>query len=74
MEPGLEPLGIAQRRQIPPGAEQRLLGGVLRPVAITEDPVGEGIAAIDVLVASDANAPRSPCAAPETRSARSIGK
>ena len=49
MEPGLEPLGIAQRRQIPPGAEQRLLSRVLRPVAITEDPVGEGEAAIDVL-------------------------
>ena len=49
MEPGLEPLGIAQRRQIPPGAEQRLLRGVLRTIAITEDPVGEGVAAIDVL-------------------------
>ncbi len=49
MEPGLEPLGLAQCRQIPPGAEQRLLRGILRTVAITKDPVGEGVAAIDVL-------------------------
>ena len=49
MEPGLEPLGVAQRRQVPPGAEQRLLRGILRTVAITKDPVGEGVAAIDVL-------------------------
>ena len=49
MEPGLEPLRIAQRRQIPPGADQRLLRGILRTVAVTEDAVREGEAAIDVL-------------------------
>ena len=49
MEPGLKALWIAQRRKIAPCAEQRLLGGILRPVPVPKDPVGEGVAAIDVL-------------------------
>jgi hypothetical protein len=49
MEPGLEPLVVAKRREVPPGADQRLLHCVLRPVAVAQDPVGEGVAAVDVL-------------------------
>lgn len=49
MEPCLEPLGIPQRRKVLPGTDQRLLRGVLRTVAVTEDPVRECEAAIDVL-------------------------
>ena len=47
VQPGVEPLAVAQRRKVAPGAEQRLLGGVLGAVRITQDPVGQGIAAVD---------------------------
>jgi peptide-methionine (R)-S-oxide reductase len=49
MQPGVETLGLAQRRQVAPGAEQRLLRRVLGTVAVAQDPHGEGKAAVDVL-------------------------
>src|SRR6478752_5502590 len=47
MEPGVKPLAVAQGREVTPGAEHRLLGGILRTVWITQDPKGEGIAVVD---------------------------
>src|SRR6476620_9635222 len=40
MEPGVEPVGVAQRRQVPPAADHRLLDGVSRELAVTEDQAG----------------------------------
>ena len=60
VEPGIEAFGVAKGRQVAPGAEQRLLGRVLGAMRVAEDPVGERIAAIDVLVASAPNASWSP--------------
>ena len=43
MGPGLEPIGIPERRQMPPGIEQRLLGGVLGEVRVAQDPARNGV-------------------------------
>jgi hypothetical protein len=48
VQPGVESLGIAERRKVPPRAKQRLLAGILGAVLVAQDPVGEGVAAIDV--------------------------
>src|SRR4029078_2114155 len=48
MEPGIEPLRVAERRKVAPGAEERLLGGVLSTMGIAQDPVRQGVAAIHV--------------------------
>lgn len=48
VEPGVEAFGIAQARQVPPGAEECLLGRVLRPVRVAQDPERKGVAAVDV--------------------------
>ena len=43
MGPGLEPIGIPQLRKMPPGIEQRLLGGVLGEARVTQDPARHGV-------------------------------
>ncbi len=40
MEPGVEPIRVAQPREISPGADQRLLDRVSRELAIPEDESG----------------------------------
>ena len=54
MGPGLEPIGIPELREMPPRIEQRLLGGVLGEVRVTQDPARhrvQGVAdAFDELV------------------------
>jgi hypothetical protein len=38
MEPGIEAVDVAQRRQLAPGEHQRLLDGVLGETEIAQDP------------------------------------
>ena len=40
MEPGVEPVGVAQPRQVPPGPHQRLLDRVARELRVPEDESG----------------------------------
>ena len=47
VKPGVETLAVTQRREVTPGAEHRLLGGVLGAVWITQDPERECVAAVD---------------------------
>ena len=47
VQPGVEALDVAERRQVAPRPEQRLLGRVLGAMRIAQDPVGEGVAAVD---------------------------
>lgn len=46
MGPGLEPIGIPQLRQAPPGIEQCLLGCVLGECRVTQDPARHGVQGI----------------------------
>lgn len=46
MEPRLEPMRIAELRQIAPGNQKGLLHGVLRTLDVPQDPVRQRIAAI----------------------------
>jgi hypothetical protein len=48
IEPRVEPLRFAKCRQVAPRPEQRLLGGVLGPVTVAQDPHCQGEAAVDV--------------------------
>ena len=50
MEPRAETLRIAQPWELPPGEEECLLDGVLRPLDIAQDPVRDGVAAVTVQV------------------------
>jgi len=47
LEPEVEPVRIAEVRQVTPGDHQRVLQGILGPVDITEDPSGDREQAID---------------------------
>ena len=47
VEPGLEALEVAQRGQVPPAPDERLLDGVLRLVGVTEDEACGGIQSTD---------------------------
>lgn len=40
MEPGVEPLGVAQTREVPPGGHHRLLDRVARELRVPEDESG----------------------------------
>jgi hypothetical protein len=42
MEPGVETLGLAEPRKLPPGRDERLLHGVLGPSDVTQDPMRDG--------------------------------
>jgi peptide-methionine (R)-S-oxide reductase len=48
VEPGIEALRLAQRRQVAPGTEERLLGGVLGTIPVAQDAHRQGEAAVDV--------------------------
>jgi 2-keto-3-deoxy-L-rhamnonate aldolase RhmA len=50
MEPGAEALRIAQPGEFPPGEEECLLDGVLGPLRIAQDPVGDAVAEVAVEV------------------------
>ncbi len=50
MEPDLEAFGVAQPRELAPREEECLLHGVLGPLDIAQDPVGDGVAAVTVQV------------------------
>lgn len=39
MDPGIEPIRIAETRQVAPGDHQRVLQGILGSVDVPEDPV-----------------------------------
>ena len=39
MEPGIEALDVAKRRQLPPGDDEGLLDGVLRQPEVAQDPI-----------------------------------
>ena len=41
MQPGVEPIRIAEPRQLAPGDHQRLLNGVLGSSDVSEDPLGD---------------------------------
>jgi hypothetical protein len=47
VEPGLEAIDVAQRGQIPPAADERLLDGVLGQVGVTKDEPRRGIQPAD---------------------------
>ena len=50
MEPDLEALSVAQPWEFAPGEEECLLDGVLGPLDIAQDPVGDGVATVTVQV------------------------
>ena len=41
MEPGVEPVRVAQAGQVAPGGHERVLERILRPLDITNDPLRE---------------------------------
>ena len=41
LDPEVEPVRIAEVRQVTPGDHQRILQGILGPVDVAEDPVGD---------------------------------
>ena len=47
MQPRVEALGVAERRQVAPGAHERLLGGVLAAFRVAQDEARERIEAWD---------------------------
>ena len=47
LEPEVEPVRIAEVRQVTPGDHQRVLKGILGPVDITKDPAGDPVQAIE---------------------------
>ena len=40
LQPGIEPVRIAEPSQIAPGDHQRVLQGILGPIDVAEDPLG----------------------------------
>jgi hypothetical protein len=50
MEPPLEQVSIAQGVPLPPGRYERVMGGVLGLIALTEDRMGEPIAGVEVAI------------------------
>ena len=47
MQPCVEAIRIAQARQVPPGPDERLLDGILRPVGIAKHESSGGVQATD---------------------------
>ena len=43
VQPGVEPVGIAESRQLPPGADERLLDRVARELRVPEDEPGGSV-------------------------------
>ena len=46
MEPRLEPVGVAQRREVPPHVDEGHLDRVLGEVGVAQDPMGDEDAAV----------------------------
>ena len=42
MKPGVEPIGLAEPRELAPGRDERLLDGVLGQADVTQDPMRDG--------------------------------
>ena len=42
MEPGIEPLDLAEPRELAPGRDERLLHGIIGQVDIAQDPLRDG--------------------------------
>ena len=66
VEPGVEPVGIAQPRQVSPGPDQALLDRVARELGVPEDEASGRVHARSGARASTANASRSPLRACST--------
>ena len=47
VQPGIEPLDVAQRRQVAPGADERFLGGILREFGVAKDEASDAVQPID---------------------------
>ena len=47
VEPGIEPFGVTQAGEIPPGTDQGFLDGVLGPLGITEDEPSRCVETLD---------------------------
>jgi len=46
-QPGVEPIGVSEGREVPPGAHERVLDGVLRPFVIPEDQPSDRVQSSD---------------------------
>ena len=53
VEPGVEPLGVAQRRQIAPSSHQRILCRILRKIGVAQDEASDGVESIDGVADKD---------------------
>jgi hypothetical protein len=53
IQPGIEPLDVAQRRQVAPGAHQGLLGGILREFGVAQDVASDPVQPIDGAAGQD---------------------
>ena len=42
MDPGLEPIDLAELRKLPPGHDESLLHGILGQSDVTQDPIRNG--------------------------------
>ena len=47
-QPGIEPVGIAQRRQVPPGSDEPVLDRVARELGVPKDQTRGGVQARDL--------------------------
>ena len=83
VEPGVEAIGVAQRGQITPGPDERVLDGVLGLFRVPEDEPGGGIQPGDrgacqlgegVMIALSALAPRGLAASRPSAVARPTGR
>ena len=54
VQPGIEPLDVAQRRQVPPGSNQCVLGGILREFGVAQDEASDPVQPIDGATGQDA--------------------
>ena len=53
VEPGVEPLDVAQRRQIAPGSHQRILCRILCEIGVAQDEASDGVESIDGTAGQD---------------------
>ena len=54
VQPGIEPLDVAQRRQVPPGSHQCFLGCILRKFGVAQDEASDPVQPIDGATSQDA--------------------
>jgi hypothetical protein len=46
-QPGIELGDVAERGQVPPAADERLLDGILRAICVSQDEAGDGVEPVD---------------------------